>query len=400
MRLLLLLKNTSLNCSCSRADADDRGDSTLAMTRTSLLLPVALFALTAPVSSYSTSFNDAWRKFRRSQFVLGQESVAYIEERITRDEGSRGIGDVAPAVRGDLLKAAEHLARLPENSTVVILSGFPCCVEFSPPTETDGPSGAFAVARSCVALGLNALILTDACNEEVFVSGAAKAGPWAAACNGKLRIEAFPPEKEWGEGEAGRLQDISKRAGHIVCIERPGRAKDGSCYTMRAISMDRYLAPLDRLIELSKAANPDLAVTAIGDGGNELGFGKVYEETIKSKNILIPDKCVSVVPCDNLIVCSVSNWGGFGLAAAAAMIKYEDGWNLDARAVVKKCLPSAEDEARILAACVEAGCRDGVSREMAETVDGMPLEASLSCLRDIATICEAVRREMRSDYGK
>ena len=66
----------------------------------------------------------------------------------------------------------------------------------------------------------------------------------------------------------------SLQCDHIVAIERPGRAKDGSCYTMRGICMDHLLAPLDRLINLAKDVKPELKVTAIGDGGNELGFGK------------------------------------------------------------------------------------------------------------------------------
>ena len=154
--------------------------------------------------------------------------------------------------------------------------------------------------------------------------------------------------------------------------------------------MDHLLAPLDKLIDLAKSSKPELIVTAIGDGGNELGFGKQYEATIKSKNILMPDKCVSVVSCDHLIVASVSNWGGFALAAAAGMAMHDgkkkgggEGWESDPKKVVEKCLPSEIDETRILAGCVEAGCRDGVSGEMVSTVDGMSLEITLDCLRDV-----------------
>ena len=185
--------------------------------------------------------------FRRS--ITSSAALSKIEERIGRGEGGRGIEEIVQ--RGHFKKAAEHLARLSPNSTVVILSGFPCCIDRSPPSETDGPPGAFSIARSAVALGLKALILTDECNEDVFISGASAVGDWAGG--GRLTLESFPPESEWGEDEAKRLIEIvDNRCDHIVAIERPGRAKDGSCYTMRGISMDHLLAPLDKVIDLAK----------------------------------------------------------------------------------------------------------------------------------------------------
>ena len=36
---------------------------------------------------------------------------------------------------------------------VVILSGFPCCINESPPTETDGPPGTIAIAKCIIGLG-------------------------------------------------------------------------------------------------------------------------------------------------------------------------------------------------------------------------------------------------------
>lgn len=235
--------------------------------------------------------------------------------------------------------------------------------------------------------------ITDTLVASLF-AGAANVGSWSG--NGNLRLESFPPESEWGEDEARRLISIAENScDHVVSIERPGRAKDGSCYTMRGICMDHLLAPVDRVIELARESNPDLVVTAIGDGGNELGFGKRYDETIKSEKILMPDKCVSVVSCDHLIVASVSNWGGFGLAAAAGMARVEQAregrgeeWEKNLVEVAGRCMPSSKDETRILAGCVLAGCRDGVSGEMENTVDGMSLDTTLACLEDAREIAE------------
>ena len=50
---------------------------------------------------------------------------------------------------------------------------------------------------------------------------------------------------------------------------------------------------------------------------------------------------------------------------------------------IERCLPTEKEEIDLMNRCVAAGCRDGVSGRMEATVDGMPLESSLQCLRDI-----------------
>lgn len=146
------------------------------------LKPLRIPFLSRSTSNYPTQLNLT-------------EALTAMEERIGRGEGGRGIEDLV--LPGDFALACTHLARLQPNSTVVIMSGFPCCVERSPPSETDGPPGAFSVARAVVALGMKALILTDECNEDVFISGASAVGSWAGG--GRLSLESFPPESEWTE---------------------------------------------------------------------------------------------------------------------------------------------------------------------------------------------------------
>ena len=56
---------------------------------------------------------------------------------------------------------------------MAILTGFPCNMEFEIPTETDGPPGAFSIAR--IFLKLNpenkVYFLSDDCNHKVLKSG-------------------------------------------------------------------------------------------------------------------------------------------------------------------------------------------------------------------------------------
>ena len=211
---------------------------------------------------------------------------------------------------------------------------------------------------------------------------------------GKITLETFP--SVFSREDEERFAKFAKICNLLISCERAGPAKDGKCYTMRGIDMNErgLIAPLHRLVE-----EANCRMISIGDGGNELGMGKVIENIIKNPKILNGDKIGCVVPADCLIAASVSNWGGYALSAAAALahvgkIDSDDESNSIQR-WINRCLPSEEDEIALLDRCVTAGCRDGVSGKMERTVDGMPLEISLACLRDIrkATLSAALRTD-------
>ena len=108
-------------------------------------------------------------------------------------------------------------------------------------------------------------------------------------------------------------------------------------------------------------------------------MGKVIDKIIE--NIPKGNQIGCVVPADYLIAASVSNWGGYALAAAIAVAKANGKEDLEAW--VEYCLPTDEEETDLLHRCVAVGCRDGVSGLIEATVDGMPLSTSLQCLEDI-----------------
>jgi hypothetical protein len=162
---------------------------------------------------------------------------------------------------------------------------------------------------------------------------------------------------------------------------------------MREIDMNEkgLIAPLHRLVKESNA--PFLA---IGDGGNELGMGKVINNIINNPKISNGEKIGCVVAADHLIAASVSNWGGYALAAAVALAhtqKTNNSKEEDAAKWIERCVPSEQEEIALLDRCVAAGCRDGVSGKMEATVDGMPLETSLQCLRDIRNAAFAATKK-------
>ena len=314
-------------------------------------------------------------------------AIATIESIIGKDEGGRGMESLI--VPGDLLDGATQLARLipigsddNQQAHVVVLSGFPCCVDFDPPTETDGPPGTFAIARAALGLGHRVTVVTDECNRAVF----AAASPFPS----KITFVTYPSEDKMTDGDWQDMKKLVKSADIIVACERAGPAKDGRCYTMRGIDMNErgLIAPIHKIVEMGREV-PDIVTSkvpfvAIGDGGNELGMGKALQNILSNPTIRNGEKIAAVTPADSLIAASVSNWGGYALAAAVALVRYGDVEKEESfEEFLDKCVPTEEDEIALLNRCVEKGCRDGVSGKVEATVDGMPLETSMKCLRDI-----------------
>mmetsp|Transcript_4289 Transcript_4289/g.5710 ORF Transcript_4289/g.5710 Transcript_4289/m.5710 type:complete len:148 (+) Transcript_4289:81-524(+) len=144
---------------------------------------------------------------------------------------------------------------------------------------------------------------------------------------------------------------------------------------MRAKSMSHLVAPLERVLEEAQGRN--VGSTGIGDGGNELGMGKVRDKVIAS-GVPNAESIACTVATDHLITCSVSNWGGYALAGALGVV-------LRSKTAT---LPSDREETELLERMRKAGARDGVSGKLDLTVDGMPLSMQLSVLRDLREIAE------------
>lgn len=344
-----------------------------------MLITIALVGAAAYVY-----INNRRRYRRKTKKCLTYDDVSdrvlMLEERVQRDEGKRGIVDILPA-KGELLRAANEILA---SNRIAIITGFPCMMAYTPPTETDGPLGALCIARSALAIGKDVIILTDECNEDAVLAAAAGSG-LLEIYGTKLSLESFPRMESFDENDERRLISIQNDADLIIAIERTGPARDGTYRTMSGKDMTHLVAPLELLIISS------IKSIGIGDGGNEVGMGKVYNEICTSR---IPN--ASAIACevatDHLIVASVSNWGGYALSAAVALLS-TISVNGDRTALfrsieeaISKCLPSSSVEKNILRRLVESGARDGLTGKQAMMVDGMPFEDSVKVLNDLKVI--------------
>ncbi len=118
-------------------------------------------------------------------------------------------------------------------------------------------------------------------------------------------------------------------------------------------------------------------------------MGKIYN-TIVNSSINHAKEIACSVPANHLIVCSVSNWGGYALAAASgalyASVRNGNNNQLPVEAVksyVNALLPTDEEEMNKCVRIVNAGARDGLTAKQELMVDGMPFSKSLEVLNEL-----------------
>lgn len=289
-----------------------------------------------------------------------------MEEVLLRDPGGRGVR--ALAVPGDLGAAAAALAAA---GRVVLLTGFPVVMAsagLDGASETDGPYGTAALARWLEAAGKDVRVVVDAPHAGVMRACLAASGCGGARC----ALDVWPLGEDAARS-AGRAGELAGWADHVVAIERAGPCGDGRARNMRGVDVSAHTAPLHLVVEAAAGRADRVGTTAVGDGGNEVGMGKVAGAVRGA--VKHGDRIACGVATDNLIAAGVSNWGGYALALAA---------HLESGGTAPGSLPSEESEAAVWRAGAAAGAVDGVSGERgAMTVDGFPFDLHAGVLRDL-----------------
>ena len=209
--------------------------------------------------------------------------------------------------------------------------------------ETDGPPGAAVLGRALRRLGARVQYVTDTTNVPL-VEAALK------TLDEPSDVVVFP-----GGIDGARRLLATEKPTHLVAIERPGRNRDGDYLNMRGVSVAAWNPPIDELFVCSGTRKP--VTVGIGDGGNEIGMGSARVKIAKLDALRA--RIATVIRVDHLVVAGVSNWGGYGVAAALGRLTGQD------------LLHTPELERRLIAACVAAGACDGVTRRREPTVDSL-----------------------------
>ena len=216
--------------------------------------------------------------------------------------------------------------------------------------ETDGPVGTALLGAALAACGVPARIAVD-----TPCAGAVRAA--VSQVGEGVEVDEIGVEDRMGlDGLAARWRKAG--VSHAVAIERCGRSPDGRPRNMRGVDVSPWTAPLDDLF-----LGGPWRKLAVGDGGNEIGMGKLPGGLIAR---FVPNgaSIACVTPCDHLVVAGVSNWGAYGLMAALAVLRPD--W----APTIGRFLTAERDLAVTRAIVDKAGAVDGVTARREATVDG------------------------------
>ncbi len=231
---------------------------------------------------------------------------------------------------------------------VLIVTGFMILRANAP--ETDGPPGAAALGTALASLGYDVSFVTDRFSRQVVE--AVTGGP----------IVEFPVAGPAVSDAFARELIAETRPSLVIAIERPGLTGDDSYRNHAGEDLTEFNARMDCLFHHATAT------VGIGDGGNEIGMGKLCDR-IRAIDGLPGNP--SVTPADKLVVASCCNWGAFGVIAALSHLKGRD------------LLPTVERGHELVVKAVEAGAVEGFSGERKDWVDGRSPAEDAACLRDL-----------------
>ena len=289
------------------------------------------------------------------------DTLRAIRDAIQVDVGNRGLArdpadNLFNAFPDDFAAACRSIAEHP-NPHVGIVTGFMIPSARPPMGETDGPLGSLFLANALAHAGIPCKLFSDDAGLAALRAGNQFLNRQIAA----ISLPAKPrPEM---------LHPLT----HLVAIERCGPShKNGRNHTMRGRDITDLTSPAHLLFE---GQRPYVTI-GIGDGGNEIGMGKLACETI-CNNIPNGDVVACRTATDYLIVAGVSNWGAYALAAGVMLL----------RGQVDPSLFDVERERKMLEHLVANGpLVDGVSGQRTATVDGLTFDEYIKPLQRIRAL--------------
>lgn len=251
-------------------------------------------------------------------------------EEIVLQHSTRNMDKIQERFPHEHTKNAAHAFMSLDKGVVFIYTGF-YVAGFA---ETDGPLGAYFLAKAFSKLGYTPIIITDSYCQDYF-----------------LEIQTlYIPLTGLSTQEHETLLDTYKPVCHLS-IERCGQNAKGEYLNSRGVDIKSFTAPLDELF--AQGSKRALSI-GIGDGGNEVGMGN-FKEILQDKEYFF-DYCV--ITSHYPIIASVSNWGGYGFIAELE------------KTLQVSLLPRFSEVETYLRFILKKGCVDGIKRESTLSVDG------------------------------
>jgi hypothetical protein len=276
------------------------------------------------------------------------------------------------------LAAKALLERVKPRDTVLICAGF-----FDPPSmidEADGPLGAALLARSlCVALDATPVLVTEVANMErtthllrslgleVVDFELAKTTPFKAS------VMPLPIDPARAQQVVQHIYDQTQPSA-LVAIEKPSPNAKGYYHTGVGLNVTDVVGKVTHLVDAARQRG--IVSIGIGDGGNEVGMGKILKA---SQDVLPTGKKCLYCPCgegiatstdtDILVVGAVANWASYAIEACLAAALH-----------MPEAIHSLDEERRATQAACQAGLIDPTTGLANGWVDGTPPVCSESML--------------------
>jgi D-glutamate cyclase len=288
---------------------------------------------------------------------------------------ARKLYDAASKGEPISLQAAQALLEC-EGGRVALITGAAISLRW-PKGEIDGPIGAAVLAHALGACGFQADVIVPTPMIDVLEGVRDVLGASFQVC------------------DESRLTGTYDAA---VSIEKLGRNRKGVRHglvgTPSEPRPEEAFNP-DDLIESLNARG--LLTIGIGDGGNEIGFGAIFDEARQ----IVPTGSDCGCPCHDGVVTStatrivfpatVSNYGAYAITAALGLLTERPDM-----------LPAAEVVADAMVAAVERGCFDGAIPDPTSIGDdGVPVDGVMAVVTLLRTIVAQSLRVMPAEaYGR
>lgn len=263
---------------------------------------------------------------------------------------------------------ASGLLRQP-GAHVGILTGA-SVPDFLPNGENDGPLGAVVLGHALRALGYRVTLLAESELRRIFDALFT------------IYRDAFgfvELAKDAVDDHESTAPDLDA----LISIEKLGSNAKHVMHGATGTSRNGTRAHVDGLLRRLNAAGR--LTVGIGDGGNEIGFGKLYDATRElvdfGKECRCPcgDGIVTVTPTQLLYPVAVSNWGAYAVAAALAALTKDF-----------TIIHTPQRELELLSLATKVDCRDGGTGTARDWVDGVPGETSAAVAQILMTLAETV----------
>jgi D-glutamate cyclase len=252
-----------------------------------------------------------------------------------------------------------------------------------PKGESDGPPGAASLARILYrGLGAIPVFVNEECHADPIVASSEAAGlmvkPFDQARDRHLgaAIVNAPAQQSKIKAWISKIYaDYKPKA--VVSTERLGAGADGNVHTATGLPLTGPKSKFQGCIDIgevvTEANRRNIFSVGIGDHGNELGFGTIYDTVVKT----MPkgSALATVVKTDVVIPAMMSNWGCYGIEACLAYLLRKP-----------QLIHSPAMEKRIVQACLDAGGLEAMYCTTEFLVDGLDGETSMACMQFLSNI--------------